>query len=285
MAFKIRDGGVKNLLAAITAASLCLVISAADATPAQDRQNLINYFSAKFPSIPLDKYVYGALAFDPDAMSQYNSIMDFPPFGTTLDEAKQMWDTPFKNGKTYASCFPRGGKNIVGDYPYFDDQSAKVVTFEMAINACRVANGEPAYRYGDATTMGKLTAYARSLSDGMLMNIKVNGAAAQSAYDLGKKLFYARRGQLGFSCASCHVMGAGERYRSELLSPVIGQATHWPVFRGADSLVTLQARFAGCDKALRAQPFAIGGTEYNNLEYFYSYLSNGLPLHASVFRK
>ncbi|MHB1676050.1 MAG: sulfur oxidation c-type cytochrome SoxA [Sulfuriferula sp.] len=277
---------MKKLLPALIGVGLCLASMATYATPEQDRQNLINYFTAKFPSIPLDKYIYGALAFDPDSMAQYDSIMDFPPFGATIDQAQQMWRAPFKNGKTYASCFPDGGKNVAGNYPYFDERKGKVVTFEMAINDCRIANGEPAYAYGDAATMGKLTAYARTLSDGMLMHIKVNGPGAKAAYDAGKKIFYARRGQLGYSCASCHVMSAGARYRSELLSPVVGQATHWPVFRGGDeNLVTLQARFAGCDQMLRAQPFAIGGTEYNDLEYFYSYVSNGLPLKASVFRK
>ena len=276
---------MKKLLSLLIGLNLCFSIVAAHATPAQDRQNLINYFTAKFPSIPPSQYVNGALAFDPDAMAQYNSIMDFPPFGSVIDEAQKMWETPFKNGKTYASCFPNGGKNVAGNYPYFDDKTAAVVTFEMAINACRIANGEAAYRYGDVATMGKLTAYARTLSDGMLMTIQVNSPAAQTAYDAGKKIFYARRGQLGFSCASCHLMSAGDRYRSELLSPVIGQATHWPVFRGGDKLVTLQMRFAGCDRSLRVQPFALGSKEYNDLEYFYSYLSNALPLKASVFRK
>ena len=275
-----------RVMLVLALAGTFLVSAAALAAPEQDRQNLIHYFTAKFPAIPLDNYVYGSLAFDPDSMAQYNSIMDFPPFGSAIDQARLLWNTPFKNGKTYAACFPHGGKNVAGDYPYFDTGSNKVVTFEMAINDCRVANGEPAYAYGDPSTMGLLTAYARTLSDGMLMNIKVDGPAAQAAFATGKKIFYARRGQLGFSCASCHVMEAGARYRSEILSPVVGQATHWPVFRGGDgNLVTLQMRFAGCDKMLRAEPFAVGGTEYNDLEYFYSYISNGLPLKASVFRK
>ena len=275
-----------KLLPVLISVGIGMVGTAAFATPVQDRQNLVNYFTGKFPAIPLDKYVYGSLAFDPDSMAQYNSIMDFPPFGAAIDQAGQMWSQPFRNGKTYAGCFSDGGKNVAGNYPYFDERSNKVVTFEIAINACRTANGERAYVYGDPATMGKLTAYARTLSDGMLMNVKVDGPAAQAAFDAGKKIFYARRGQLGFSCASCHVMEAGARYRSEILSPVLGQAVHWPVFRGGDeNPVTLQARFAGCDKMLRAQPFAIGGTEYNNLEYFYSYISNGLPLKASVFRK
>jgi sulfur-oxidizing protein SoxA len=60
---------------------------------------------------------------------------------------------------------------------------------------------------------------------------------------------------------------------------------HWPVFRGGDTLVTLQQRYDGCYKQVRAVPPAQGGAALNNLEYFHSYLSNGLPMKASVFRK
>ncbi|MEO6145781.1 MAG: sulfur oxidation c-type cytochrome SoxA, partial [Sulfuriferula sp.] len=176
-------------------------------------------------------------------------------------------------------------KDVAGNYPYFDDKAGKVVTFEMALNSCRTANGEEPYKLTDDNTMGALTAYARTLSDGMLMNIKVQGPAATAAYEAGKKQFYGRRGQLNFSCASCHVANAGSHLRSEVLSPVVGQATHWPVFRGGEKLTTLQERYVGCNKQVRATPFAQGSVEYNDLEYFHSYVSNGLPMKASVFRK
>lgn len=276
---------MKKSLLALVGAGLLFGTVTANATPEQDRQSLVKYYTNKYPDIKLDKYVYGALIFDQDSMAQYNSIMDFPPFGTVVDQGQKMWETPFKNGKTYASCFPNEGKNIAGNYPYFDDKTGKVVTFEMAINHCRTVNDEAAYKLDDVATMGKLTSYARTLSDGMLMNIKVNGPVAMDAYENGKKEFYSRRGQLGFSCASCHVYNAGNHLRSELLSPAIGQATHWPVFRGGDNLVTLQMRYVGCNKQVRAVPFKVGSEEYNNLEYFHSYISNGLPMKASIFRK
>jgi len=275
----------KKVLLALAGAGLLLGALNVNASPEQDRQNLLDYFSSKYPDIKHENYVYGAAAFDPDAMSQYNSIMDFPPFGSVVDHGKKMWETPFKNGKTYASCFPNGGKDVAGNYPYFDNKTNQVVTFEMAINACRTANGEEAYKYNDMHTMGVLMSYARTLSDGMLMNIKVQGPAANAAYEAGKKQFYGRRGQLNFSCASCHVANAGNHLRSEVLSPVVGQATHWPVFRGGEKLFTLQERYVGCNKQVRAVPFAPGSVEYNDLEYFHSYVSNGLPLKASVFRK
>ncbi len=255
------------------------------ATPEQDRQAFIKLYTQKYPNIKVDDYVYGALAFDDDSRAQYNSIMEFPPYESVVDQGRKMWETPFKNAKKYSDCFPNGGKQIAGNYPQFDDAKGKVVTLQDAINACRVANGEEAYKVNDMKTMGTLTAYMRTLSDGMLMNVKVEGPKAMAAYEDGKKTFFTRKGQLNFACANCHVQNAGTRLRSELISPAVGQAVHWPVFRGGDTLVTLQQRYDGCFKQVRAVPPPQGGDVMNNLEYFHSSLSNGLPMKASVFRK
>jgi sulfur-oxidizing protein SoxA len=276
---------MKKILVAVLTAGLVVGSVAAHATPESDRQNVLNYFKKKYPNIQFDDYVYGAAAFDADAKAQYDSIMEFPPFESVVEKGRTMWETPFKNGQTYAGCLPNGGKNIAGNYPYFDDKANKVVTLENVINECRVKNGEAAYSYHDMNTIGVLESYMRTLSDGMLMNVKVEGPAATAAYERGKHHFYARRGQLNFSCATCHQDNAGNRIRSEVLSPILGQATHWPVFRGGDKLVTLQNRYVGCNKQVRAAPFKEGSVEYNDLEYFHSYISNGLPMKASVFRK
>jgi sulfur-oxidizing protein SoxA len=255
------------------------------ASPEQDRQDTIKYFATKYPNIKIEDYVYGALAFDADSKSQYDAIMEFPPYEAVIEQGRKMWETPLKSGKKYEDCLPNGGKNIAGNYPYFDEKADKVVTLEDAINDCRVANGEAAYKPADAGTIGVLESYMRGLSDGMLMNIKVEGPKALAAYEDGKKTFYSRAGQLNFSCATCHVQNAGVRLRSELISPIIGQTVHWPVFRGGDKLFTLQGRYTGCFKTVRAVPASPDSTKFNNLEYFHSYMSNGMPMQASVFRK
>ena len=215
------------------------------ATPEQDRQAFIKLYTQKYPNIKVDDYVYGALAFDNDSRAQYNSIMEFPPYESVIDQGRKMWETSFTNGKKYAECFPNEGKQIAGNYPKFDESKGKVVTLQDALNACRTANGEEAYKVSDMKTMGTLTAYMRTLSDGMLMNVKIEGPQAMAAYEDGKKTFFSRKGQLNFACASCHVQNAGTRLRSELISPAVGHAVHWPVFRGGDNLVTLQQRYDG----------------------------------------
>lgn len=276
--------GMKKIALALLGAGV-LISAAAQAGPEEDRKQLVSYYKTKLPSVKFEDYTYGALALDKDSKAQYDSIMEFPPFEGVIDAGKQMWDKAFKNGAIFADCFPNGGKNVAGNYPYFDDKLGKVVTFEMAINQCLKKNGEEEFKYANVNTMGILTAYARTLSDGMKMNVKVQGADALAAYEAGKKFYFQRRGQLNFACATCHVDNVGNRIRAEVLSPALGQATHWPVFRAGENLVTLHTRFRQCNNQVRAVPFESGSEEFNNLEYYMSYRDNGLPLKASVFRK
>lgn len=276
---------IMKLLTGVAGLGIALGAVSVHASPEKDRQELIKYYTSKYPNVKIEDYVYGALAFDADSKAQYDAIMEFPPFDSEIEKSRKMWETPFKNGKTYASCVPNGGKMIAGNYPMFDEAKGKVVTLEDVLNDCRVANGEEPYKYNDMKTMGLLTAYVRSLSDGMLMNIKVEGPKAMAAYNDGKKTFYSRKGQLNFACSSCHVQNAGVRLRSELISPAVGHAVHWPVWRAGDNLFDIQRRYEGCFKSVRAVSAPQGSTTLNNLEYFHSALSNGLPLTANVFRK
>ena len=271
-------------LLAVTLAAAC-ISGPAHASPEQDRAAFIALYHDKFPAAALEDYVNGALMLSADARAQFDSIMEFPPFQGDIDWGRTLWETPFRNGKTFASCYANGGRNIAGNYPYYDSGNDQVVTFEMDINRCLRDNGEAEYKFSDKATMGILTAYARTLSDGMRVDVRVAGTGALAKYEQGKKLYFTRIGQYNFACASCHMVNAGKILRTEILSPTVGQTTHWPVFRGGDNLNTLHMRYRRCMEQMRASPFPAGSEEFNNLEYFQSYLSNGLPMRASVYRK
>ncbi|MEN6629171.1 MAG: sulfur oxidation c-type cytochrome SoxA [Sulfuricella sp.] len=271
----------------LTTFFICLLLGAsmgAHAGPAEDRKALIEYYKQQLPDIKFENYNMGALAMNRDAMDQYDSIMTFPPFVLDVDVGRVIWEKPFKNAKHFSDCFPDGGKNIAGNYPYFDNASGKVVTFENAINACLKANGEAELKY-DSREIGLVTAYAKSLSDGMKVNVKVSGPGALAAYEKGKQFYYGRRGQLNFSCSICHIDNVGKFTRSEQLSMMIGQAAHWPEFREGTELLTLQGRFRQCNKNTRSVPLEFNSEEYNNLEYFLTYMSNGQKMQTPVFRK
>jgi len=276
---------MRKVMAGLMGVCLLSCCKAHCAAPNEERQQLIQFFEQRFPGVPLDDYIYGALIANPGGREQYDQIMEFPPFVGDIEQGKRIWETPFRNGKTFGDCFANGGHDVVGNYPYYDEKLGKVLTFENALNACLRQNAEPEMAYGKRYPMGVLAAYARTLSDGMRIDIKVDTPGAIAKYQAGRELFYRRIGQLNAACAGCHVHNAGNIMRMEIISPALGQATHWPIFRGGEELMTFQGRFKRCMEQMRAAPFGFDSEEWNNLELYLSYLSNGLPLKSSVFRK
>jgi len=124
-------------------------------------------------------------------------------------------------------------------------------------------------------------------SRGNKINVQIpDDPKALAAYERGKKHFYAKRGQLNMACADCHVYYAGSRIRADILSPALGQTSHFPVYRSKwGGLGTIQRRYGGCNKQVRAKPFKAQSDEYNALEYFHTYMSNGLDMNGPGARK
>ena len=64
--------------------------------------------------------------------------------------------------------------------------------------------------------------------------------------------FYTRRGQLNFSCATCHVQNPGERIRAEILAPALGILNAMPIYRSEWSgMGTISRRFITCNSQTR----------------------------------
>jgi L-cysteine S-thiosulfotransferase len=271
----------------------------AEATPEATVNAIQKFFKKEFPSVQGDDFVDGSMNFSASSkkynnywMTRFVDDIDQPEEYTKAMEAgKKLWSTPFANGKTFASCFPNGGKGAAAGYPKVDAVSGKVITFENALNKCLESNGEKPLEYKDMKTMGPLSIIARKLSDGSRINMEVKSDAEKAAFARGKALFYGRFGKAEQACAHCHIQQAGKVARTEELSPAIGQAAHFPVFRpnkatGDLAVVSLQVRYEGCQKnTLVADPIKPGSADSNDMEYFHTYISNGLPLSTGVFRK
>ena len=256
------------------------------ATPEQDKAAFQAYFAKRFPNVPFNDYVNGVYSLDKGSREQWEEIEEFPPYELDLSEGETLFNTPFKNGKSYADCFENGGIGIRQNYPYFDTKAGKVKTLEMEINECRKANGEKPYKWKRGK-IASVSAYMASTSRGKTINIVIpDDPRALAAYEDGKRHYYAKRGQLNFSCANCHVNGAGQKVRADMLSPGLGHPTHFPVYRSKwGNLGTLHRRYAGCNKQVRAKPFKAQSTEYANLEYFHTFMSNGLTINGPGARK
>jgi len=278
---------VKTIIATITATFLMSLMGSQVvlASPKEDLKSFRAYFKSKFPDTPFDDFINGVYAIDPPSREQWEAIEEFPPYEINIDNGEGLFNKPFKNGKTYADCFDNGGENVRQNYPHFDEASSQVVTLEMAINECRIKNGEAPLGLGKGD-IADISAYMAFTSRGSRFDVGIPNKDAEDWYEKGKHFFYAKRGQLNMACADCHVYYSGSYARAELLSPALGQPTHFPVYRSKwGGLGTLQRRYEGCNKQVRARPFKLQGEEYRALEYFHTYMSNGLEVNGPGARK
>ncbi len=260
--------------------------SATAVSPEQDIALYQRFFRKKFPDVPLQEMANGVYSVSDDLRRNWEAIEEFPPYGYSVDVGQQLWDAPFKNGKAYKDCFPQGS-GVQHLFPKWDKEAGMVVTLALAINQCREKNGEKAYSYkkGDIADLMSYIAYQ---SRGQIIDVMVpkDDPRALAAYQEGKEFYFTRRGQLNFSCASCHFDSAAKQLRADILSPAMGQTTGWPVYRSKwGELGTLHRRYAGCNKQVRAKPFAAQSRQYRNLEYFHTHMSNGLALNGPAARK
>ena len=88
------------------------------------------------------------------------------------------------------------------------------------------------------------------------------------------------------SCATCHVQGAGQRVRNESMSPLLGQITHFPVFRLKwDFLGTAENRMSGCIVDQGQKPPKDDSKQMQEMLYFMGYMSNGMKIDGPDLRK
>jgi sulfur-oxidizing protein SoxA len=267
------------VIAALVAAGARPAAATDSIDPGADFKAFRDYYTKRFPNVPLNDFVNGPYSMDAELRKQWEAIDDFPPYEFAIDRGKEMFATPFKNGKTYGDCFPDKGIGIRQNYPYFDLKTGEVITLELALNRCREANGDEPYSYVK-DEMASLTAYMAFTSRGKPFDIKIpNDPRALEAYQKGEEYFYGRRGQLNFSCASCHVQNPGNHIRTEVLAPALGIVAAMPIYRSEwNGMGTMSRRLVTCNSQVRGVPLEPQDELYRDVEYYLSYMSNGLPV-------
>ncbi len=281
---------MKKLLTIALSAGLLIGATTSMASPEKDLADLKSHFKSKFPSLDLNDFVNGPYALNEDKRINWEGIEEFPPYEEFVEVGEELYNKPFKNGKGFASCFGDDPSAVRVKYPHWDNKAKKVITLEASINKCLKDNGEKPYKWKKGN-IAFVSGYLGYAARGQKVDVKVPKEAL-GAYKEGRAFWYGKRGQLNLSCGDCHVYNAGNFVRGNVLSPLYGQATHFPVYRGkwgkkkaANGMGTLHRRYGGCNKQVRARPLKAQGKAYSNLEYFHQAMSNGLEINAPGYRE
>ena len=200
-----------------------------------------------------------------------------------VDQGIDLWDkVDGTAGKACSSCH-EDVEDFAGlrtTLPRVDD--GELVTMENLINECRTdrMGAEPwKWSKGNMTAM---TALIGLQSRGLPINVKTDGDAAPF-WEAGKELYYTRVGQLDMACSNCHEDNYGTMIRADHLSQ--GQINGFPTYRLKNAkLNSTHARFKGCMKNIRAEPFKEGGEEFKSLELYLASRGQGLSVETPSVR-
>ena len=257
------------------------------ATPDQDQAAFRKHYQERFPQLKLNDYANGVYAIDAIAKQSWLAIEEFPPYEAAIEAGKKLFNTPFVNGKHYADCLPNKGIGVANQYPQWSKDKGEVITLAKILNECRIHQQEPALPY-EKSEMVNLLAYLTYTTRGKPITVTIpkDDPRALTAYEQGKAIYYERHGQLNFSCSTCHIQNAGKKLRAEILSASLGHTNNWPTYRLKwGEIGSLHRRFAECLTNIKAQAYPEQSVEFRNLEYFLSYMGNGVPISGPSTRK
>jgi sulfur-oxidizing protein SoxA len=286
---------MKKLVITTVIALMGLAPAMTMASPQDDLKKFRSYFFKKFPGVSLQEFGNGIYGIDKGRRGEWESMEEFPPYEPGVDIGKELF-----NKYNVGKCFKNGGIGIRQNYPWFDKKSGKVHTLEADIMSCLKKNGVDVKKEKIGWKKGKLaaiSAYMGYTSRGKKINVIIpNDPRALAIYNRGKHHFYAKRGQLNMACADCHMYYSGSLARANLLSPALGHVSHFPTYRkkweaspggnpALNGFGTLHRRYGGCNKQVRAKPLKAQGPEYTALEYFHTYMSNGIKVNAPGVRE
>jgi len=274
---------MKKLLMLLTALGIAGGLTLpVQADPAADLKEFQGWYKKHFPTVKFDNFSdgYYYLPGAEDKRAEWEQIMEFPPYELELAKGKKFWEQ-----NNLASCFKNGGKGIAQNYPYWDKKTKMVRTIELDVNDCLKRKGKKPIKDLNKGTMAQVVAYMKYQARGKRVKIDLSDPDAVKAYEDGKKIWWAKRGQLNFACADCHVRMAGKFVGGNMLSAGMGHGVGFPAYRSKwGALGTIHRRYGGCNKQVRAKPFKPQSVEYRHLELYETYMATGLPLTAPAQR-
>lgn len=194
------------------------------------------------------------------------------------DKGEALYSKAGPSGKSCASCHAKPEKefkNWAATMPRYEPRMKKVLnTEEFLTRHARVTTGEN-YLMQSAEN-DALSIYVRHFAHGQKINVKAKTADEKAAMKRGEVLTKRKIGQLNFACTDCHGLGADKWIRGQFLptlNNLVGRHPYWRTSQG--SIWTMRKRFQWCGVATRGSELPPDATEYGDLEFYFTSLSNG----------
>ncbi len=203
-----------------------------------------------------------------------------------VEQGGQMWTTrEGAAGKTCQDC--HGGvesmRGVAAGHPKWDAKAGRIHSLDTRVQNCRVEHQKGAPLAAESEGLLSLTAVVAYQSRGMPLGVSIEGPA-RAVFDLGRRTYEQRFGQLNLSCAHCHEQSWGQRLRSETVSQ--GQSNGYPIYRLEwQKLGSLHRRLRSCYLSVRSEPPSHGSAEHLALELYLAWRAKGLPIETPAVRR
>lgn len=203
-----------------------------------------------------------------------------------VEDGEALWNkVDGKKGYSCAECHNDASSSMKGvgaTFPKYDKKLGKLKNLEQQINICRTEFMQAKPWKWESNELLAMTMFVRNQSRDMPINVSIDDEAAPF-FEKGKEFYNQRRGALDMACKNCHVDNAGKMARANLLTQ--GQSNGFPTYRLKwQKPGSIQRRFRGCNKNIRATPLPYGADEYVNLELYVAWRGRGLPVETPSVR-
>ena len=188
-------------------------------------------------------------------------------------------------GKACADCHgeaARSMRGVAARYPAFDQTLGRPIDLEGRINACLTKHQRAEPLAFESRALLSLAAYVARQSKGLPISVDDN-AATLPFVAAGRAIFERRQGQLNLSCAQCHDDNWGQKLAGATIPQ--GHPNGYPVYRLEwQGLGSLQRRLRNCLFGMRAETYAYGAPELNELELFLAWRARDLLIETPAVR-
>ena len=163
------------------------------------------------------------------------------------------------------------------------NEKGDLINLEQQINICRHENMNAEKYETESKNLLALSVLMYYQSRGLEQGIEIN-EKNQKYFNLGKKLYFKKIGQMGLSCNQCHDERVGQNLRAEKVSQ--GHLNGFPSYLLRWSkIASVHKRIQFCNEQARAIPFKIFSKEYNALQLYMTWRGRGLKIETPAVRK